>query len=179
MAANQLAVAPDVAPKAVPINSMLFLLNSFIGNTTSFLNEFAHTAERKLTKTSSDISRLEKSLILLEAKLARIPGLTDLPEAEVSGKLHCIAPLVSRSCFHSPSALMQLLHQQPLHLLPLPQIALQTRVKHRLQARVPQVQCSSQPQRLQMPRHRHLSPQLNIKNTKNCLTWVCQPSRWP
>ena len=68
------------------MSSMLFLLNSFIGNTTNFLNEFAHTAERKLSKTSSDISRLEKSLILLEAKLARIPGLTDLPEAEVSGK---------------------------------------------------------------------------------------------
>jgi len=86
MAGHQLALAPDAPPSAVPMSSMLFLLNSFIGNTTNFLNEFAHTAERKLSKTSSDISRLEKSLILLEAKLARIPGLTDLPEAEVSGK---------------------------------------------------------------------------------------------
>jgi hypothetical protein len=92
MASNQLAVVQDAAPTAVPMSSLLLLLNTFIGNTTTFLNEFARTAESKLIKSSTEVSRLEKNLILLEAKLARIPGLTDLPQAEVSGKKSGIAP---------------------------------------------------------------------------------------
>ena len=76
-------VAGDSAAEAVPMKTLQQLLNGFISDTVTFLNAFSHTAESKLMGLSTSISRLEKDLILLEAKLARISGLTDLPEQDV------------------------------------------------------------------------------------------------
>ena len=84
MAQTALATVPEgAAPEAVGTKTTFLLLNGFIADTTRFLNAFSATAESRLQGMSTAISRLEKNLILLEAKLARIPGLTDLPEPTI------------------------------------------------------------------------------------------------
>jgi len=42
-----------------------------------FLNQFARVAENKLRAVGESIGRVEKKLVLLEEKLARVPGIAD------------------------------------------------------------------------------------------------------
>jgi len=55
----------------------LSAVNSFVINTTQFLNRFSYVCELKLNDISRHIQQLEVSLALLEAKLQSVPGLND------------------------------------------------------------------------------------------------------
>jgi len=59
----------------IPYKKTVTLINSFVINTTEFLNKFSYLCEQKLAKVTSDIERLEITMNILEAKLASIPGL--------------------------------------------------------------------------------------------------------
>ena len=59
--------------KALPIHSTLMLINNFVINTTSFLNQFSETIEKKISSVSSKVTELEIMLAVLEAKLNSVP----------------------------------------------------------------------------------------------------------
>jgi WASH complex subunit CCDC53 len=61
----------------VPIQKTLLLINNFVLNTTSFLNNFTEVCEKKLSGVSGKLSELEILLAVLEAKLDSIPGIDD------------------------------------------------------------------------------------------------------
>ncbi|CAE7943385.1 washc3 [Symbiodinium sp. KB8] len=83
MASTALAtVGEDAATEHVPIKTTQLLVNAFITDTVAFLNSFSAITESKLQAMGGNIARLEKNLILLEHKLARIPGLTDIAEGQ-------------------------------------------------------------------------------------------------
>jgi WASH complex subunit CCDC53 len=63
----------------IPLKKTLVLVNAFIIDTTRFLNHFATLAEEKLHKVSTDISRVETALVLLESRLQYIEGLDPAP----------------------------------------------------------------------------------------------------
>ncbi|XP_035206389.1 WASH complex subunit 3-like [Stegodyphus dumicola] len=62
----------------------LTFLNHFLIRTTSFLNHFSSVCDEKLENLLIRIQRLEASMCILEAKLASIPGLDDVSDAEPS-----------------------------------------------------------------------------------------------
>ncbi|XP_014677433.1 PREDICTED: WASH complex subunit CCDC53-like isoform X2 [Priapulus caudatus] len=53
-------------------------MNSFVTYTVNFLNHFSGICETKLSDLSQQIHRLETTMVLLETKLASIPGLDDV-----------------------------------------------------------------------------------------------------
>lgn len=53
------------------------LINNFVLNTTSFLNNFTDVCEKKLSGVSGKLSELEILLAVLEAKLDSIPSIDD------------------------------------------------------------------------------------------------------
>ena len=57
----------------IPYRKSLTFVNSFLIQTTQFLNRFANTCEQKLSGVSSQLQQLEITMGLLEAKLASIP----------------------------------------------------------------------------------------------------------
>jgi len=57
----------------IPYRKSLTFVNSFLIQTTQFLNRFANTCEQKLSDVSSQLQQLEITMGLLEAKLASIP----------------------------------------------------------------------------------------------------------
>lgn len=59
----------------IPQKKTISYINNFVINTTQFLNRFSYVCENKLREVSTDISRIEIMLAILEAKLASIPGL--------------------------------------------------------------------------------------------------------
>lgn len=64
----------------IPSNKLVVYLNDFIINTTQFLNRFSYLCEEKLSHCHRNIQRLEITMNLLEAKLASIPELGDMPK---------------------------------------------------------------------------------------------------
>jgi WASH complex subunit CCDC53 len=60
---------------AVPIKQALVLINTFITDTTAFLNKFAVLADDRLRKVDRQVTNVEKSLLVLEGKLNSIQGL--------------------------------------------------------------------------------------------------------
>ena len=69
------------------------VVNTFLLNTTDFLNKFAAQAERKLARVSKNVQRLEIVMSLLEAKLDSIKyiqgmGLT-IATASTARTAHC------------------------------------------------------------------------------------------
>lgn len=62
----------------------LTFLNHFLIRTTSFLNHFSSVCDEKLENLLIRIQRLEASMCILEAKLASIPGLDDVADAELA-----------------------------------------------------------------------------------------------
>ena len=71
----------------MPIQTTVLLLNNFIGQTSSFLNQFALTCERKLSTVSSRISNMETTLSIIETKLQSIDAIEmeeveDLPDVD-------------------------------------------------------------------------------------------------
>lgn len=82
----------------IPIKKTLVIVNDFIISTTKFLNHFSTLAEEKLLKVSHDIERIETSLILLESRLSRIPGMEDPvlpPPTALTTAIHTTKPLPS------------------------------------------------------------------------------------
>lgn len=57
------------------------MINNFVLNTTSFLNNFTDVCEKKLSGVSGKLSELEILLAVLEAKLDSIPGIDDVVAA--------------------------------------------------------------------------------------------------
>ncbi|TMW66083.1 hypothetical protein Poli38472_003848 [Pythium oligandrum] len=60
----------------IPMPKTLLLVNNFVANTTRFLNHFAHECEERITRVSTNLTRVEIMLAILEAKLNSIPDLT-------------------------------------------------------------------------------------------------------
>jgi len=63
--------------EGISTTKTLSAVNSFVINTTQFLNRFSYVCELKLNDISRHIQQLEVSLALLEAKLQSVPGLND------------------------------------------------------------------------------------------------------
>lgn len=61
---------------SIPLPKSLLLLNNFVANTTRFLNHFAYECEERINKVSTNLTRVEIMLAILEAKLNSIPDLT-------------------------------------------------------------------------------------------------------
>eukprot|EP00667_Euglena_gracilis_P033393 EG_transcript_54221 len=55
------------------------LINRFVTATAQFMNRFATSCEQRLQETGRCLSRLEVSLLLLEAKLHGVEGLAVAP----------------------------------------------------------------------------------------------------
>lgn len=66
----------------IPMPKSLLLINNFVANTTRFLNHFAHECEERIARVSTNLTRVEIMLAILEAKLDSIPDL-DVSESEI------------------------------------------------------------------------------------------------
>jgi hypothetical protein len=66
----------------IPLPKSLLLINNFVANTTRFLNHFAFECEDRISRVSSNLTRVEVMLAILEAKLNSIPDLS-VTDAEV------------------------------------------------------------------------------------------------
>ena len=55
------------------IHATVLLCNQMIVQTTSFLNEFSQTVERKISNVSAKVTQLEILLAVLEAKINSVP----------------------------------------------------------------------------------------------------------
>lgn len=77
------AAAAGAPPEddAVPIKQALVLINTFVTDTTSFLNRFAAMADDRLRTVEKQIVGIEKSLLVLEGKLNSVEGLTSAAPA--------------------------------------------------------------------------------------------------
>lgn len=60
----------------IPLPKSLLLINNFVANTTRFLNHFAFECEDRISRVSSNLTRVEVMLAILEAKLNSIPDLS-------------------------------------------------------------------------------------------------------
>lgn len=60
----------------IPMSKSLLLITNFVANTTRFMNHFAHECEERITTVSTNLTRVEILLAILEAKLNSIPDLT-------------------------------------------------------------------------------------------------------
>ncbi|ETV92250.1 hypothetical protein H310_13477 [Aphanomyces invadans] len=60
---------------SIPLQKSLLLLTNFCTNTVRFINHFSSLCEERLATTSKNLTRLEISLAILEAKLNSIPDL--------------------------------------------------------------------------------------------------------
>ncbi|OQR93436.1 hypothetical protein ACHHYP_02564 [Achlya hypogyna] len=60
---------------SIPMQKSLLLLTNFCANTVRFINHFSNLCEERLTTISTNLTRLEISLAILEAKLNSIPDL--------------------------------------------------------------------------------------------------------
>jgi len=67
----------------VPVKKTLLIVNTFIVNTTAFLNKFVATCEDKLHKLRTDINRMEVTLNLLEGKLQSIDWLRNAQNGNI------------------------------------------------------------------------------------------------
>ena len=79
----------------VPVKKTLMLVNSFVVQTTRFLNHFSSLAEEKLQGVHHNISRVEESLLMLESRLARMPELADIKAPPVADESEPVAPAVT------------------------------------------------------------------------------------
>ena len=59
------------------IHATVLLTNQMILQTTSFLNEFSQTVERKISNVSAKVTQLEILLAVLEAKINSVPAVDD------------------------------------------------------------------------------------------------------
>ncbi len=59
--------------KPIRVQSTVLLVNQMIVQTTSFLNQFGSTVEKKISKVSAKVTQLEIQLAVLEAKIHSIP----------------------------------------------------------------------------------------------------------
>ncbi|TDH73465.1 hypothetical protein CCR75_002067 [Bremia lactucae] len=60
---------------SIPVAKSLLLINNFVANTTRFLNHFAYECEDRIMRVSTNVTRVEVLLAILEAKLNSIPDL--------------------------------------------------------------------------------------------------------
>lgn len=93
----------------VPLRKTLVLFNQFVTSTAQFLNKFSTMCDAKLQKVASDLSRLEASMYLLEAKINSIPDIAhaegtkvkadipDVPDVEAAPKEGAHAPAQATS----------------------------------------------------------------------------------
>ena len=89
----------------MPLHKTLVLVNNFILNTSSFLNEFAEACESKISVVSSKINQIEIVLAVLEAKLNSIPGLDTVGVAAPPAELPSVNTSTSVPASSSDSVL--------------------------------------------------------------------------
>ena len=83
---------PLTGLQPIPVKKTLMIVNSFLINTTDFLNKFAAIAEQKLMRVTQTIQRVEIILALLEGKLESVPWLTaDLPPPSAAAPVAAVA----------------------------------------------------------------------------------------
>ena len=87
----------------VPIQKTLLLINNFVFNTTSFLNNFTDSCEKKLSRVSGKLSELEILLVVLEAKLDSVPDLSGSTPAPAATSA-AAAPAAAPSSTPAPAA---------------------------------------------------------------------------
>jgi WASH complex subunit CCDC53 len=68
----------------IPMSKSLLLVNNFVANTTRFLNHFANECEERINKVSTNLTRVEILLAILEAKLNSVPELRIVEPVETS-----------------------------------------------------------------------------------------------
>lgn len=66
------------------IHSTVLLCNQMIVQTTSFLNEFSQTVERKISNVSAKVTQLEILLAVLEAKINSVPTAEEVGPSRAS-----------------------------------------------------------------------------------------------
>ena len=59
--------------KPITLQKTLLLINNFVVNSSTFLNNFSESCEKKVSNISSKVTELEILLAVLEAKLNSIP----------------------------------------------------------------------------------------------------------
>ncbi|RHZ11461.1 hypothetical protein DYB37_010310 [Aphanomyces astaci] len=91
---------------SIPLQKTLLLLTNFCTNTVRFINHFSSLCEERLATTSKNLTRLEISLAILEAKLNSIPDLpsTVTPAADLPADLN-LPPTEPAPLAPSPSFL--------------------------------------------------------------------------
>ena len=67
----------------------MLLVNQMIVQTTSFLNQFGSTVEKKISKVSAKVTQLEIQLAVLEAKIHSIP---EVEEKDMQARAPAPAP---------------------------------------------------------------------------------------
>ena len=80
------------ACRPIPHRKLLVMLNQFTVTTTRFLNRFANQCDDRLSRVSSDLSNLETTLAILEAKLSSVPGLEGAAAAADTSAIPDVAP---------------------------------------------------------------------------------------
>eukprot|EP00268_Persea_americana_P053471 TRINITY_DN6051_c0_g1_i5.p1 TRINITY_DN6051_c0_g1~~TRINITY_DN6051_c0_g1_i5.p1 ORF type:complete len:182 (-),score=34.94 TRINITY_DN6051_c0_g1_i5:1623-2168(-) len=70
----------EEAPLSVSDRRTFYLVNIFIADTARFLNRFSAICEEKLSDVHRRILRLDATLMLLEAKLKSVDGVSELEE---------------------------------------------------------------------------------------------------
>ena len=76
----------------IPHRKVLVMINQFVVTTTRFLNRFANLCDDKLSAVSSDISKLQTTMSILEAKLSSVPGLDAAASAADTSAIPDVAP---------------------------------------------------------------------------------------
>ena len=85
--------------RPVPLRKTLVLVNNFMVSTVRFMNRFSTLCEEKLQIVSRDITRIETSLAILEAKMNSIPDLPGGPSGPAAAPADASAGKFSRLGF--------------------------------------------------------------------------------
>lgn len=76
----------------IPHRKTLVMINQFVVTTTRFLNRFANLCDDKLSAVSSDISKLQTTMSILETKLSSVPGLVAAATAADTSAIPDVEP---------------------------------------------------------------------------------------
>ncbi|XP_044002107.1 WASH complex subunit 3 isoform X2 [Aphidius gifuensis] len=69
---QQLTTVPPIHQKRI-----VSFINHFVVNTVTFLNKFALNCEEKLYEFENKLQKIEAALVILESRLASVPGLEE------------------------------------------------------------------------------------------------------
>jgi WASH complex subunit CCDC53 len=90
--------------RSIPFRQTLDLVSAFVISTTEMMNKFASNCEDKLNQVGEDLSRLENTLTILEAKLNSIQGL----EQTQNTTQNLLPQTVTTSTNMNPSSMVEI-----------------------------------------------------------------------